>query len=335
MATFSVTNTFVVNTRARSAEVNANFNDVLGILSAHHHDPNIYVGAKPVTNSGIAANAQIADTQLKSQITRSGLINQSSLNTISQPGIIAASAIPGTATNLQVFTSDGTWSKQAGVTFVVVEMWGGGGSGGRQAWVSGADGGVVSGGGGGEYAFKVFLHSELTATVAVTVGEGGAAKSSDGAGNTGEDSTFGAYLTAKGGPGGYNNVGSPAVAGGVDGGGEVPSPHKGVAASSGTSINGIDGGGAGGWITSSAASAGGSAVRGGGGGGSANENGNVSIGGISKYGGDGGDGKTGNGVNGEDGETLAGGGGAWNGTVTGHTANSGAGGRGEVRVYSW
>lgn len=94
MASFSVTTSFVVNTRIKSAEVNQNFTDVLNILKGHHHDPNIYPTASQITTSGIAPNAQIADTQLRSQITRSGLVNQSALGSITQAGLIARSALP-------------------------------------------------------------------------------------------------------------------------------------------------------------------------------------------------------------------------------------------------
>ena len=74
-----VSNIFIANTRAKSADVNKNFSDLVGILASHHHDPNIYTNAVPITNSGIAQNAQILDTQLKLPITRSGLINPSAL----------------------------------------------------------------------------------------------------------------------------------------------------------------------------------------------------------------------------------------------------------------
>lgn len=85
MATFSVTNTFIANTKAKSAEVNQNFTDVLTILQGHHHDPNIYTNASRITNSGIAANANILDTQLQANITRSGLINPLALQVVTVP----------------------------------------------------------------------------------------------------------------------------------------------------------------------------------------------------------------------------------------------------------
>ena len=85
MSTFSVSFTFVANTKAKASEVNQNFTDVLNILKAHHHDPNIYPTASQITNSGIADNAQIRDTQLMSPITRSGLNHPSSLQVVTVP----------------------------------------------------------------------------------------------------------------------------------------------------------------------------------------------------------------------------------------------------------
>lgn len=104
MSEFDVTYSFIANTRARAGQVNQNITDVMNIFKDHHHDPNVYTGAVPITNSGIAANAQILDTQLYSQITRSGLINQTALTPITNPGIIALSAVP----NLNVNFGDGS-----------------------------------------------------------------------------------------------------------------------------------------------------------------------------------------------------------------------------------
>lgn len=97
MPNIQVTYTYVPNTKILSAAVNQNFNDVVNILKAHHHDPNIYTNAIQVTNSGIAPNAQILDTQLRTPITRSGLINPSSLQPVDVPhgGLNLASVVAG------------------------------------------------------------------------------------------------------------------------------------------------------------------------------------------------------------------------------------------------
>jgi microcystin-dependent protein len=97
MANFQVSFTFIQNTKAKASEVNQNFTDVLTILSAHHHDPNLYSGATPLTNSGIAANAKILDTQLNTPITRSGLIGPAAMQVLTVPkgGLDMASASTG------------------------------------------------------------------------------------------------------------------------------------------------------------------------------------------------------------------------------------------------
>lgn len=95
-----------------------------------------------------------------------------------------------------IFKASGTWTKQADVSFVQVEMVGGGGGATTAA-------GGCGGGGAGEYAFKTI--SSPGATEAVTVGAGGV-----GAGN-GTLSGFGSWVTANGGTQG------PAIAGGPGG----------------------------------------------------------------------------------------------------------------------
>jgi hypothetical protein len=115
-----------------------------------------------------------------------------------------------TAVNVQQFTSNGTWNKPAGVTYVLVEIWGGGGGGGsgrRGATNTARSAG--GGGGGGGYLQQTFMATGLTSTVSVTVGAGGAGGTAitvnDTSGNTGTSggtSLFGTYITGNGGGGG-------------------------------------------------------------------------------------------------------------------------------------
>lgn len=118
------------------------------------------------------------------------------------------------------FTTSGTYTKPAGLKFVVVEVVGGGGSGGgvQATGVSGfAEG---AGGGGGGYSQKRILASALGSTETVTVGAGGVAAAAAGSGQTGGTSSFGSHCSATGGQGGALGAGtttSATSAGGIGG----------------------------------------------------------------------------------------------------------------------
>lgn len=106
----------------------------------------------------------------------------------------------------QVFKTAGvfTWAVPVGVKKAWVTVIGGGGGGGR-AGVSGAGSG---GGGGGGLAQELVDLSGVT-SVTVTVGAGGAGATVDaGVGETGATSSFGTYLSATGGAGGFGNASS-------------------------------------------------------------------------------------------------------------------------------
>ncbi len=265
----------------------------------------------------------------------------------------------------QAFSVTGTWTKPVGISpnaLVVVQLWGAGASGGRAAAANSG-----SGGGGGGFTQGFFKASILGATENVTIGTGGIAITVDNTnGNPGGTTVFGAssILTAwgagagsgsnagqgngGGGGGGISSVGSNG-SNGSGGNGGLPNPFFGVASSvlglgGGTSRVGVDniygGGGGAGPFTQN----GGSAFYGGGGGGGGATNGAGGIGGSTTYGGGGGGGGGnsgglagnsffgGNGGNGGSSPAAGtapggGGGGSNNGT------NSGAGARGEARIW--
>lgn len=130
--------------------------------------------------------------------------------------------LPSTSAQVDYFTSNGTWTLPPGAKLVQVLLIGGGGSGG--AGRRGAPGTQRYGGGGGQggfLSFSTYPADVMPETVTVKVGRGGnsvagaTTDDTDGAaGWSGEDTVFGALLTAGGGAngdGGYANLPGRAI----------------------------------------------------------------------------------------------------------------------------
>lgn len=128
--------------------------------------------------------------------------------------------IPFTTPTVNVYEvgdSPATWTKPAGLKYVIVEVQAGGGGGGGST-VSNRRGG---GGGGGGYSKKCILDSSLGATETVTTGAGGTGSAST-TGGTGGTSSFGSHCSATGGAGGEcDSSTSAGGAGGTGSGGDV------------------------------------------------------------------------------------------------------------------
>lgn len=104
----------------------------------------------------------------------------------------------------RVYTADATWTKPAGLVKVFVQVQAAGGGSGV------ASNAFSCSGAGGAYTEGWFTADELSATEAVTVGEGGVGGVVGGttSGQTGEASSFGSHAVADGGGGSAQNGGS-------------------------------------------------------------------------------------------------------------------------------
>jgi hypothetical protein len=270
-------------------------------------------GGISVSNGdGSAGSPVISPTVASSGQAAAGAANDVLMTPLRTAEAISALAATSTV-ELVTFTASGTFAKSSNDLAYVVEVIGGGASGAKSG-----NGDPAGGGGGGGRDQVFLLASAISSSVAVTVGAGGPAVTAvgGGAGNPGGSSSFGGYAMVYGGRGG-----SVTGDGGFGGGPLDPASLTEVAAPQGVlgALSGgfpsVHGGGAGN---------GGGSVYGGGGGG--RSTGDGVTGGSSRYGGNGGSGGTS--ASGSAGQIPGGGGGA---TQTG--TSSGAGARGEVRVY--
>lgn len=214
----------------------------------------------------------------------------------------------------KTFTASGTWTKPPGYRTCGGIAWSGGNSGER----TGAASVSIGGGGGGCWPF-VLNAADLGATETVTIGAGGAAVTTVAVGNVGGNTSFGSWFTVWA-PSDFRYGGAIGVTSPIQG--SVSAFGFEASNFSATPANSIYGGTA---PSNNATVASSSSLYGGAAGGSST-GGIVRAAGTSKFGGNGG--AAGVSTSGTDGTAPGGGGGA---TSTGTT--SGAGARGELRIW--
>lgn len=300
---------------------------------------NIDVGVNGFSVGGVTpiASGGTGQTTASSAINALLPSQTGNANKVLQTDGTVVSWVPATASQRFYYDASNTWNKPTTGVVALVTIWGGGGGGG-QATLAGC------GGGGGACVQKLFYLSDLPSTVVITIGAGGVGRSTQGSGNAGATTTFGALLSAFGGGGGGNTTTGTPVSGGGGGGSKAVGTNgnsggaggaghglsmTGDSANAGAiSVGGIFGGGAGGSSPSGGGTAfvGGSSQWGGAGGGSRTSGTTASNGGTSLQGGDGGAGGATNASNG----SLPGGGG---GGCTSGTSGSGAAGL--CVIYVW
>lgn len=156
-------------------------------------------------------------------------------------------------TRSEHFINNGSWTKnnKEDLKRIEVHVWGGGAGGGASAY--------QGGGGSGGYGYRVIDISEIaTQNVSVTIGTGGAA------GNSGNASSFGSYISANGGTaGGSTNGYAGGPGGSITGTNALNMGSFTGLSGDGSAHSGAGGGPGGGCPATSQAAAG---YRGGGGG---------------------------------------------------------------------
>lgn len=182
-----------------------------------------------VTEGKIGTGAVTADK------IGSGAVTSAKLDAnISVPGTVTATSfsgdgssltgIAGGFSNMEVFTSPGTWTNPGNVTKVKVTVVGGGGGGGGGPSPANIKHGGPGGAAGGT-SIEVISFPSAT-NVPVTRGGGGTGGPQPVGGNSGGTSSFGSYCSATGGQGGRGSFpGNPASGwgslGGIGSGGNL------------------------------------------------------------------------------------------------------------------
>lgn len=314
-----------------------------------------------ITSSGTIAIAALTTAQ--SDVGSATQIPVLSINAQGQVTALSSVTASGgssvTPTDVQIFTSSGTWTKPAGARAVSVELIGAGGGGGAGVkTTSGTACSGGSGGGGGGIWISNFNATTLPASVAVIIGSAGLGGTT-GNGSTGGLTLFTGFGQASGGDFGVVGLITSSVrnggAGGVYGGNAGGNGGYGISgsAASQASMGGPGGGGGAGVGTAGGGFAGGAGGYGGAGlfaggaggtagfsaaaggaGGAGSSSGAPSLLSSSGGGGGGAGGVAGNGGNGGAAAGFGAGGGGAGSTTTAYTAGTGGNGSSGLAIIT-
>ena len=158
------------------------------------------IGGFTFSSGGITANGNLTVTDIVVDGTISGSSNYLIPNPSGNTGKFLTTdgsslqwqtlSIAAGVNSMQVWTSNGTWSRPSGVRTIMVTVTGAGGGG---------SGFQESGGAGGTSQRQVDVTN--VSSVTVTVGNPGGGTNYSGCGGTGNTSSFGSYCSASGGYG--------------------------------------------------------------------------------------------------------------------------------------
>ena len=213
IATDAVTTVKILDANVTAAKLATDAVTTVKILDANVTAGKIATDA--VTTVKILDDNVTTAKILDANVTDAKIATMSSSKLTGALPAIDGSALTGLGgggfSNMEAFTSSGTWTNPGSVTKVKVTVVGGGGSGG------GGGGGTVGfGGGGGGTAIEVVTIP--TSPVSVTRGAGAGLTPNANVGSTGGTSSFGAYCSATGGGGGGRvSPSEPTVYSGVGG----------------------------------------------------------------------------------------------------------------------
>lgn len=179
----------------------------------------------PVINTGISGTA-ILDDDTMATASSTTVPTSESVKAYVDSSAAGDKGLVG----VEVFTSSGTYTKDASLRMIRVIVIGGGGGGGGADGQGASNASAGSGGGGGGACIKVIDNASVGATETVTIGAAGTAGASTGGnGGSGGTSSFGAHCSASGGGGGTGdsagtgsiNARNGGTAGGVGSSGDL------------------------------------------------------------------------------------------------------------------